>query len=60
MTLDEALSILARCHTRDDYQIGFVVYNSANMFACSQREYIDAWRAVREHLHLPTEMPNAT
>ncbi|GCA49267.1 hypothetical protein KGO5_01710 [Sinorhizobium sp. KGO-5] len=62
MSLDRALHLLARVHTRDDDQIGFVVVAGATAEAwgngVSQVEYIEAWRTVRKHLHLPTEPPS--
>ena len=58
MTLDRALYILAQVHTRDDVQTGFNVQMGAmpDYFApCSHSEYVEAWKAVREHVHLQTE-----
>jgi hypothetical protein len=63
MNIDKALLILAQVHTRDDRLAGFVVEMGASPYASapwiSQADYIDAWKTVREHLHLPTEPENA-
>lgn len=57
MSLDRALFLLARVHTRDDDQIGFVIQAGAGPDwgnLVSHGEYIEAWAVVRTHLHLPT------
>lgn len=61
MSLDRALFILGRVHTRDDIHAGFVVQVGAypdygNLV--SPAEYIAAWNTVRKHLHQPTEPPS--
>lgn len=56
MNLDQALHILARVHTADDERAGFQVRIGAmpEPFNCvSSAEYIETWKAVREHLHFP-------
>lgn len=54
--LDHALLVLARCHTRDDDQMGFTVeYTPYLEYGIG--EYIRAWSIVRRQLHLQTE-PN--
>lgn len=59
MTLNEALSILADVHTRDDAYTGFVVMAGATWrpheYKCSQAQYILAWETVRKEIHLQTE-----
>lgn len=56
--LDRALYILAQAHTRDDGDLGFTVEAGAapwNLnYDWSREEYIDAWKAVRKHLHMQT------
>lgn len=54
MTLDHALHVLARVHTRDDREVGFVIQMGAMPdHACvDHTEYVEAWRALRMHLHL--------
>lgn len=56
MPLSRALHVLAETHTRDDSIVGFVVepYASIGSSASrhSQYDYIEAWRAVRAHLHM--------
>lgn len=61
--LDRALHILARVHTRDNREVGFVVQMDAMPHdACvTHTEYADAWRVVRMHLYLnvnPEPTPN--
>lgn len=56
MTLDAALHILARAHTRDDDQMGFVVETTARLLPLHDvalSEYIIAWGVVRRELHMP-------
>ena len=59
MPLTQALHILATIHTRDDPQTGCVVEFSVPQnvikWQYSLAEYIAAWAAVREHLHMPTK-----
>lgn len=57
MTLNEALHILVQIHTRDDDGVGFTFSHIADVTLpwFSSTEYAEAWRTVREHLHLPTE-----
>lgn len=56
MTLDEALQILAESHTRDDDFSGFTVESTRDPLGRWTRyEYVEAWKAVRQHLHLQTE-----
>lgn len=54
MTLDEALVILARIHTHDDGMVGFCVVAGAGpeWLGYSRFDYIEAWKAVRMHLHM--------
>ena len=58
MSLDKALYILASIHTRDDHEVGFVVVAGAvpdfPLTEFGTGDYIEAWRTVREHLHMPT------
>lgn len=56
-TLFDALHTLARAHTRDDARVGFLVERCAPHLFCSDAEYIEAWRIVREQLHFQVE-PN--
>ncbi len=60
MTLDRALYILASCHTRDNDTTGFVisVTNDPSRMV-GPHEYVEAWKTVREHLHLQTEPKSA-
>lgn len=56
MSLERALHILARVHTKDDEQAGFAVEMGAkpdcgNMV--SREDYVTAWGVVREHLGQP-------
>lgn len=56
--LEKALHILATCHTRDDDLTGFVVEYVPSLeygFEFTRADYIQAWKAVREHIHLQTE-----
>lgn len=59
MPLDKALRILVEIHTRDDDLVGFHIVMGAkpDSYASpwSQREYAQAWHAVRAHIHLQTE-----
>jgi hypothetical protein len=58
MTLERALHILARTHTRDDDLTGFVVEwapSPSILWEHSQAEYIEAWKTVRAHIHFQTE-----
>ncbi len=58
MDLNQALHVLAEIHTRDDHVTGFVVEKFPKSFDASrwtQGDYIEAWKAVREHLHMLTE-----
>jgi hypothetical protein len=58
MTLNEALHILADHHTCDDDVTGYTVETTPKSWHAShwsQADYINAWRVVREHLHLQTE-----
>jgi len=54
VTLNEALRLLADCHTRSNNDIGFVVDPHPGI-ELSKDEYRDAWRIVRDHLHMQTE-----
>ena len=54
-TLFDALHLLARVHTRDDAEIGFTVEMSPAPMFYRDIEYIEAWRIVREQLHLQVE-----
>lgn len=57
MPLDRALHILATMYTRDDRHVGFIVEAMASPWSTefTQEDCIAAWKAVREHLHMPTE-----
>lgn len=65
MSLDQALHILASVHTRDDDAIGFHVRMGVSEVGwqagheCSQSDYIEAWKVVRDHIHMQTE-PKST
>lgn len=63
MTLSEALHVIATIHTRDDDQMGFVIEAYAGgdftRWQYSREQYIEAWRTVREHLHMQTEPKSA-
>lgn len=58
MELNKALLVLARLHTRDDQQAGFVIEMGGPGLLYpspySQIDYVDAWKTVREHLHMKT------
>lgn len=54
-TLLDALKVLARAHTGDDDGVGFVVMPMADTLSIGQREYVEAWKIVREHLQLQTD-----
>lgn len=64
MTLEQALYILARIHTRDDDFAGFVIVSGVRhgevLHSCSASEYIEAWRVVRDAVHLPTAPESTT
>jgi hypothetical protein len=57
--LSKALYVLAMTHTRDDDVTGFVVMAGASphypVTEFGVQDYMDAWKAVREHVHLQTE-----
>lgn len=59
MSLDEALHIIASVHTKDDDGVGFVFLVGATcesyMQPWSPSEHIEAWRVLRNHLHMQTE-----
>jgi hypothetical protein len=58
--LKSAASVLARVHTRDDREIGFVVDVGATpgwLNSVSQGEWIDAWRTIRSILGMPSDPP---
>lgn len=59
MSLDQALRILVDVHTKDDAQTGFVFLVGATpdrfMSPWSPADHIEAWKTVREHLHMQTE-----
>ena len=59
MPLSKALHILATVHTRDDDEIGFSIMiggcSHSPWSPVSPREYIEAWRSVRAHIHFQTE-----
>lgn len=58
MNLDQALHIIARIHTADDDSTGFHVRMGATpMFPldCRESDYVEAWKTIREHLHLRVE-----
>lgn len=59
MTLDKALQVLADIHTKDDHQVGFVFMVGATaqngMTRWSVNDHLQAWRAVREHLHMQVD-----
>jgi hypothetical protein len=58
MTLEKALHILARTHTRDDDLTGFVVEwapSPSVFWEHSQADYFEAWKTVRAHIHFQTE-----
>ena len=50
MSLDEALWILERSHTRDDEITGYVVETLPRYdYHCSQSQYLEAWGVMRAH-----------
>ena len=56
--LEKPLLILASIHTREDSVTGYVVEMSPPPWPVapfSRAEYIEAWGAVRNHVHLQTE-----
>lgn len=53
-TLFDALFILARAHTCDDAEVGFCVV-SPPYDTTEVHEYLNAWRVIREQLHMPTK-----
>lgn len=59
MTLFTALRILAETHTRDDAAVGFVIMAGASPMSYvsphSPERYNEAWKVVREQLHMQTE-----
>ena len=59
MNLNQALRVLADIHTKDDHQVGFVFMVGAtahhNMTRWSVDDHIQAWRVVREHLHMQVD-----
>jgi len=55
MSLEQALMALANAHTRDDRDVGFTVSSYADTMMMGKYAYVDAWKVVREHLHLQTE-----
>lgn len=56
-SLDEALTILADIHTRADAS-GFSVNMAGDlvMSRWSRHDYIEAWEAVRAHLHRQADL----
>lgn len=59
MTLDQALRVLADIHTKDDHQVGFVFMVGATahrgLTQWSVDDHINAWRVVRQHLHMTVD-----
>lgn len=59
MTLFEALSIVARVHTRDDGTTGFVIEHGAAPYpfwnGITEAAYTDAWRTIRRELHMQVD-----
>ncbi len=57
ITLDQALDVLIRVHTRDDPKTGFAVETGAapHHVGMPQSDYVQAWRVVREYNHFRTE-----
>ena len=56
MSLERALTILARIHTRDDDLAGFVIVMDADLEPwVSRSQYIELWEVVRRYVHLQTE-----
>lgn len=57
MPLNRALYILATMYTREDRYVGFMVEAMASPCSTefSQEDCIEAWKVVRDHLHMPTE-----
>lgn len=59
MTLDQALHVLAEIHTKDDDATGFVLLIGAHAndyrTQWTQADHIEAWRVVRQHLHMQTQ-----
>lgn len=56
MTLDKALLVLAESHTRDNDFSGFTVESTRDRYVrWSDHDYIEAWKIVRQHLHLQVE-----
>ena len=55
MTLDEAIGIVCRIHTKDDYQTGFAINVGAtpHFSPHSEQEWINAWAKLRLHAHMP-------
>ncbi len=57
MTLESALHILAKVHTMDDEWTGFVILfgSSWQHSRFTPEQYLEAWRVVREHVHMQVE-----
>lgn len=57
ITIEAALNLLARVHTRDDDLTGFCVQMGATPqpWDCSEHAYVQAWAAVRRAVHLRTK-----
>lgn len=64
MTLEKALYILATIHTREDDLTGFVVMSGVSprsfIHPFDEGEYLEAWRVVRDAVHLPTAPKSMT
>lgn len=54
MTLFEAIQIVARVHTRDDDEIGFVVEMGATP-RYDHNRYVKAWGTIRREAGLPCD-----
>ena len=54
MTLREALTVLVSAHTRDDPDVGFMVFPTAEL-TFVEDSYPGAWEVVRKYLGFETE-----
>jgi hypothetical protein len=53
--IKDHLMVLARTHTNEDDLVGFHILMGVAPLHRDRREYLEAWRAVRQFLHLKTE-----
>ena len=56
MTIDRALYVLAKEHTKDDDRTGFSIHGRYQypISEFPDADYIEAWRVVREKLKMQT------